>query len=122
MDSHDELAISQVVERSGFAASALRYYESQGLIEATRSGGGQRRYERSVLRRLAFIRAAAQRRASAWRRSAPSSTGCPTAAPRPGPTGSGSPGTGDHGSTSRSRPWSDSGTGWTPASAAAACP
>lgn len=58
MDTHDVLAISQVVERSGFAASALRYYESQGLIEATRSGGGQRRYERSVLRRLAFIRAA----------------------------------------------------------------
>ena len=59
MDSRDELAISQVVERSGFAASALRYYESQGLIEATRSAGGQRRYERGVLRRLAFIRAAA---------------------------------------------------------------
>jgi MerR family transcriptional regulator, redox-sensitive transcriptional activator SoxR len=58
VDNHDELAISQVVQRSGFAASALRYYESQGLIEATRSGGGQRRYERSVLRRLAFIRAA----------------------------------------------------------------
>ena len=58
MDSRDVLTISQVVERSGFAASALRYYESQGLIEASRSGGGQRRYERSVLRRLAFIRAA----------------------------------------------------------------
>ncbi|HEY5980912.1 MAG TPA: redox-sensitive transcriptional activator SoxR [Microlunatus sp.] len=58
MDGHDELTISQVVERSGFAASALRYYESQGLIDATRSGGGQRRYERGVLRRLAFIRAA----------------------------------------------------------------
>ena len=58
MDGHDELTISQVVERSGFAASALRYYEGQGLIHATRSGGGQRRYERSVLRRLAFIRAA----------------------------------------------------------------
>ena len=58
MDGHDVLTISEVVERSGFAASALRYYESQGLIEARRSGGGQRRYERSVLRRLAFIRAA----------------------------------------------------------------
>ena len=56
MDGHDVLTISEVVERSGFAASALRYYESQGLIEARRSGGGQRRYERSVLRRLAFIR------------------------------------------------------------------
>jgi MerR family redox-sensitive transcriptional activator SoxR len=52
------MAISEVVERSGFAASALRYYESQGLIAASRSGGGQRRYERNVLRRLAFIRAA----------------------------------------------------------------
>ena len=58
MDAQDVLSISEVVERSGFAASALRYYESQGLIEATRSGGGQRRYVRSVLRRLAFIRAA----------------------------------------------------------------
>jgi MerR family redox-sensitive transcriptional activator SoxR len=58
VDGHDVLTISEVVERSGFAASALRYYESQGLIEAARSGGGQRRYQRSVLRRLAFIRAA----------------------------------------------------------------
>jgi MerR family redox-sensitive transcriptional activator SoxR len=47
-----------VARRSGFAASALRYYEREGLIAATRSGGGQRRYQRNVLRRLAFIRAA----------------------------------------------------------------
>jgi len=59
VNTHDVLTISEVSERSGFAASALRYYETQRLIEATRSGGGQRRYERSVLRRLAFIRAAA---------------------------------------------------------------
>jgi MerR family redox-sensitive transcriptional activator SoxR len=58
MDTHDVLTVSEVASRSGFAASALRYYESQGLIEARRSGGGQRRYERGVLRRLAFIRAA----------------------------------------------------------------
>lgn len=58
MDAHDLLTIGEVVERSGFAASALRYYEREGLVAATRSGGGQRRYERSVLRRLAFIRAA----------------------------------------------------------------
>jgi MerR family transcriptional regulator, redox-sensitive transcriptional activator SoxR len=58
MDTHDVLSISQVAERSGFAASALRYYESQGLIEASRSPAGRRCYERSVLRRLAFIRAA----------------------------------------------------------------
>lgn len=58
MDKHDVLPIGEIVERSGFAASALRFYESEGLIEATRSSGGQRRFERSVLRRLAFIRAA----------------------------------------------------------------
>lgn len=58
MDTHDLLPMSEVAHRSGFAASALRYYEDQGLIRATRSSGGQRRFERSVLRRLAFIRAA----------------------------------------------------------------
>ncbi|WP_342803877.1 redox-sensitive transcriptional activator SoxR [Luteipulveratus flavus] len=58
IDMHDRLPVGEVAHRSGFAASALRYYESQGLIAATRSAGGQRRYERSVLRRLAFIRAA----------------------------------------------------------------
>jgi len=54
----DLLAIGEVAQRAGIAASALRYYEREGLITATRSGGGQRRYPRSVLRRLAFIRAA----------------------------------------------------------------
>lgn len=58
MDTHDQLTVTEVARRSGFAASALRYYEDQGLIEASRSEGGRRRYERSVLRRLAFIRAA----------------------------------------------------------------
>ena len=58
MDTHDLLTVSDVARRSGFAASALRYYEDQGLIEATRSSGGRRRYQRSVLRRLAFIRSA----------------------------------------------------------------
>jgi MerR family redox-sensitive transcriptional activator SoxR len=54
----DLLTVSEVSERSGFAASALRFYEEQGLIHATRTAGNQRRYERNVLRRLAFIRAA----------------------------------------------------------------
>lgn len=58
MDTHDLLTVSEVAKRSGFAASALRYYEGQGLIHATRSSGGQRRFRRSTLRRLAFIRAA----------------------------------------------------------------
>jgi MerR family redox-sensitive transcriptional activator SoxR len=54
----DLLTVGAVAERSGFATSALRYYERLGLITATRTSGGQRRYERNVLRRLAFIRAA----------------------------------------------------------------
>lgn len=58
MDTHDRLSMTEVTRRSGFAASAVRYYESQGLIRAERTGGGQRSFERSVLRRLAFIRAA----------------------------------------------------------------
>jgi MerR family redox-sensitive transcriptional activator SoxR len=47
-----------VADRSGFAASAIRFYDKEGLITATRTSGGQRRFERSMLRRLAFIRAA----------------------------------------------------------------
>lgn len=58
LSSRDLLTVGQVSDRSGFATSALRYYERMGLIAATRTGGGQRRYERNVLRRLAFIRAA----------------------------------------------------------------
>jgi MerR family redox-sensitive transcriptional activator SoxR len=57
-DPTDRLTVSEVARRSGFAPSALRYYEREGLLRATRTSGGQRRYERSVLRRLAFIRAA----------------------------------------------------------------
>ncbi|HYH35732.1 MAG TPA: redox-sensitive transcriptional activator SoxR [Nocardioides sp.] len=58
MDARDLLSVTEVARRSGFAASALRFYEAQGLISAGRSAGGRRQYPRSVLRRLAFIRAA----------------------------------------------------------------
>jgi MerR family transcriptional regulator, redox-sensitive transcriptional activator SoxR len=54
----DLLPIGEVAHRAGMAPSALRYYERVGLLEAARSSGGQRRYPRSVLRRLAFVRAA----------------------------------------------------------------
>lgn len=52
------LTIGELSGRSGLAASALRFYESRGLISAERTSGNQRRYPRSTLRRLAFIRAA----------------------------------------------------------------
>ena len=58
MRPDDLLTVGEVAARSGFAPSALRYYERMGLVQATRTSGGQRRYERSVLRRLAFVRAA----------------------------------------------------------------
>lgn len=58
MRTTDALTVSEVAHRSGFAGSALRFYEREGLLRATRTSGNQRRYERSVLRRLAFIRAA----------------------------------------------------------------
>jgi MerR family transcriptional regulator, redox-sensitive transcriptional activator SoxR len=54
----DLLTVGEVAHRSGFAPSALRFYEREGLLHATRTAGGQRRYQRNVLRRLAFIRAA----------------------------------------------------------------
>ena len=54
----DFLTVGEVAARSGLAPSAVRYYERQGLIRASRTGGGQRRFARDVLRRLAFIRAA----------------------------------------------------------------
>lgn len=55
-----ELTIGELSARSGVAPSALRYYEQLGLIRADRTGGNQRRYERSELRRVAFIRIAQQ--------------------------------------------------------------
>ncbi len=54
----ESLTVSEVARRSGYAPSALRFYEREGLISAHRTEGGQRRYRRVVLRRLAFIRAA----------------------------------------------------------------
>lgn len=51
------ISIGEVSARSGLAVSAVRYYEQLGLIASTRTPGGQRRYERHVLRRLAVIQA-----------------------------------------------------------------
>ena len=55
---NDLLTIGELAERSGVAPSALRYYETQGLIGSTRTTGTQRRYQRSTLRRVGFIRSA----------------------------------------------------------------
>jgi MerR family redox-sensitive transcriptional activator SoxR len=51
----EQLTIGEVADRSGVAASALRFYEERGLINSERAGSGHRRYQRPVLRRIAFI-------------------------------------------------------------------
>jgi MerR family redox-sensitive transcriptional activator SoxR len=51
----ETLTIGEIADRSGVATSALRFYEERGLIAAARNASGHRRFERSVLRRVAFI-------------------------------------------------------------------
>jgi MerR family redox-sensitive transcriptional activator SoxR len=53
-----ELTISEVARRAGIRASAIRYYESMGLLPPPPRVSGQRRYQAEILRRLAFIQAA----------------------------------------------------------------
>jgi MerR family redox-sensitive transcriptional activator SoxR len=52
------LTIGEVAERTGIAPSALRFYETRGLVQSERSDGNQRRYHRDMLRRLSFIKVA----------------------------------------------------------------
>jgi MerR family redox-sensitive transcriptional activator SoxR len=52
-----QLTIGELAKRSGVATSALRFYETRGLITSERTDGNQRRFLRSALRRVALIRA-----------------------------------------------------------------
>ena len=54
----ETISIGELANRSGTSTSALRFYESKGLIDSERTDGNQRRYHRSTLRRIATIRAA----------------------------------------------------------------
>ena len=54
----ETLSIGEVADRTGIAVSALRFYETQGMLTSARSAGGQRRFPRDALRRVAFIRVA----------------------------------------------------------------
>src|SRR6266545_5129429 len=53
----DELTIGELSLRSGVSSSALRFYEARGLIDASRTSGNQRRYDRAMLRPVALIQA-----------------------------------------------------------------
>jgi MerR family redox-sensitive transcriptional activator SoxR len=52
-----EFTIGEVAARSGVATSALRFYETQGLIRSRRTDGNQRRYEAVTFRLVALIQA-----------------------------------------------------------------
>lgn len=52
------ISIGALAKRAGVAASALRFYEAEGLIGGVRSAGNQRQYPKEHLRRVAFIRVA----------------------------------------------------------------
>ena len=49
------ITIGQLSERTGAAGSAIRFYETRGLVTPLRSAGGQRRFLRSDIRRISFI-------------------------------------------------------------------
>lgn len=48
------LTIGDLAHRTGLAVSAIRFYETHGIVRPLRNAGGHRRYGRSDLRRLSF--------------------------------------------------------------------
>ena len=114
------LTIGELSDRSGVAPSALRFYETEGLLHSERSSGGQRRYHRD-----AFVGSAssASPRRSACRspRSRRRSRRYPTPARRRRRTGPGCRRRGSRASTIRSGCSSDCATDCPRASGAAAC-
>ena len=48
------LSIGELARRTGLSVSAIRFYEARGLVSAVRTGGNQRRFLRSDIRRLSF--------------------------------------------------------------------
>lgn len=49
------MTIGEVAKRSGLRASAIRYYEKAGLLPKPARWSGQRRYDGSILARLAVL-------------------------------------------------------------------
>lgn len=60
MRSQDILPIGALAARTGVSVSALRFYESKGLLAPLRNRGGQRRFVRADIRRVSFILIAQQ--------------------------------------------------------------
>lgn len=58
MDAGRILTVGEVAKRSGVPVSTIHFYESKGLIKATRNAGNHRQYQAIVLRYIAIIRVA----------------------------------------------------------------
>jgi MerR family transcriptional regulator, redox-sensitive transcriptional activator SoxR len=56
--ANDVISIGGLAARTGVSVSAIRFYEGKGIITSFRSSGGQRRFLRSDIRRISFIRIA----------------------------------------------------------------
>jgi MerR family transcriptional regulator, redox-sensitive transcriptional activator SoxR len=54
------MSIGELAKRTGLSVSAIRFYESRGLVQATRGAGNQRRFARADIRRLSFALIAQQ--------------------------------------------------------------
>lgn len=54
------ITIGAIAQRTGLSISAIRFYETQGLVTPSRNPGGQRRFLRSDIRRLSFVQIAQQ--------------------------------------------------------------
>ncbi len=52
------LTIGDLATRTGLAVSAIRFYETHGIVHPVRNAGGHRRYARADIRRLSFVMAA----------------------------------------------------------------
>ena len=55
MKRTDLLSIGELADRTGLSVSAIRFYETKGLVTAARNAGGQRRFLRADIRRLSFV-------------------------------------------------------------------
>jgi len=60
MRMSEGLPIGKLAERTGLSVSAIRFYESRGLVMADRNAGGQRRFDKSAIRKLSFVMIAQQ--------------------------------------------------------------
>jgi MerR family redox-sensitive transcriptional activator SoxR len=55
-----DYAIGDVARRMGISTATIRYYEESGILPPARRRNGRRRYDASIVQRVAFIKAAQQ--------------------------------------------------------------